>query len=114
MNKDSKLLLAAMAIIFAWSIYSHNSLSQEIAHTQQFAKTCSCPQSNQAQVNGLKINSLLRLTATSHSYAEHLLEGLVRHSALPLAKAREACTKGMESYGGMPEGWRWLEAWETP
>ncbi len=43
-----------------------------------------------------------------------LLEGLVRKNGLSLEAAREAFAAGMEPHGGLPEGWRWLKAWETP
>ncbi len=112
MTTDSKVLVGLLGATLCWSFYSHNALSEEIMRTQQYATTCSCPQDNYDQVNHVRINELTRHSVSSHSYAEHLLEGLVRHSGLPLEAARKAFSEGMKDYGGVPSGWRWLTRWE--
>ena len=114
MTNDTKVLLGCLALVLGWSIYSHTTLSDEVARAQRAASICSCPQSNVAQVTAAQLDALTRHAVASHSYFEHLLEGLVRKNGLSLEAAREAFAAGMEPHGGLPEGWRWLMAWETP
>ena len=113
MTNDTRIVLGCLALVLGWSIYSHTTLSDEVAQAQQIASICHCPQSGADQHNAVRLNELTRHSVASHSYFEHLLEGLVRRNGLSLDAARKAFTEGMEPYGGLPQGWRWLKAWET-
>jgi hypothetical protein len=112
MSKEGKLILVAIGIVFALGVYAHWATLDRLDRVEQRAAMCNCPQSNAADLALSAIDRTARLTASSHAYAELLLEGLVRHAGLPLEQARAAfeALKGADK----PRDWQWLEPWEQP
>ena len=112
MSKEGKFILIAVGIVFALGVYAHWATLERLDRVEQRATMCNCPRSNAADLALSVIDQTAELTGAAHSYAELLLEGLVRNAGLPLDQARAAFVTLMAER--KPRDWRWLEPWEKP
>jgi hypothetical protein len=112
MSKEGKLILIAVGIVLALGVYAHWATLERLDGVEQRAATCSCPTSKAPDLALSTIDQTAELMSAAHSYAELLLEGLVRNAGLPLDQARKAFEALMVAH--KPRDWRWLEPWEGP
>ena len=111
MSKESSIIISVMVLVLGFGVYAYNDLSQQLRTTQLYAGSCMCPTGQDAKQIIPVLEAMQKNEALSHSYAEYLLEGLVRDRGLPLERARNAFTRDFP--GGLSDGWRWLGQWET-
>ena len=112
MSKEGKLILVAVGIVFVLGIYVHWTTMDRLDRVEQRAAMCNCPHSNAPELALSSIDQTAQAMTASHSYAELLLEGLVRKAGLPLDRARAAFEALPSTH--RPQSWKWLEPWEQP
>lgn len=111
MTTEGKITIVLLAAVIVGGVYSHCTLEEKVRRVETMASVCRCPVSNAGQAALGLISTNHQVFATSHTYFEIMLEGLVRKAGLPLPAARAQLKKQLG--GKLPLSWRWVPEWET-
>jgi hypothetical protein len=103
-------LVVVCLLVMSWFIYD---LRSEVQQLRQLTQANQNQAANTGNVLGPSLAAIQQNQVSASAglhYLELLLEGLVRHDALPIEQARTAFKKRA---GGVPAGWNWNSPWET-
>lgn len=114
-DMNSKLfqtLLIVTMICVVYTSWTVATLRSDVATLQWTQNSQRCPSVDLQALNAPLLQTQKNQVSMTGalSYAELLLEGIARNAGLPIEEARQIFS---QRPGGIPEGWTWLESWET-